>query len=488
MDPSSASDTLSRNVLIDMVKAQLDDDDDDDDSRNAEDFRRDVFLCLAVTIPARQRRRVKSALELLLARARIRGSCRDSELGEDPHDLHGHHRNDFDLAAQLERSIGVISTLLVMGCEFFRDFNQSIILCNFLSSFLFLISVSQQCGKPRLSECPDSDTCDLDAGLPLLVLNHWSIKSSLWTERRLSEHKEISLQLALTMTLGLLHPSDWSGLPSLIPEFLTLAQRVRADYRGLDFTASSQKFYLSWEGLQTRSLQLAGLMAYVLKTGGLEDVPRSDLLPLVRDFPSTTSDRLIIDSLKALPAPAIKLPLLENFSSTGIRAQPDSWHDWYTSRVRSLVNTIQDEEWYGYYVYTLGDNDNPSPGGVQQDPAMENIYFKVGSGPPVPSSRSQASTTTTTTYPSKVPIEAHGGKDGVMAEFDFVGSINTNTGMVNLRKSYRGAHHWDYEGIMTPLGIVGEWGREGTGFDGYFWLWKRSWMVNNAVQRTHGYS
>lgn len=121
MDPSSASDTLSRNVLIDMVKAQLDY--ENDDSRNDEDFRRDVFLCLAVTIPARQRRRVKSALELLLARARIRGSCRDSELGEDPHNLHGHHRNDSDLAAQLERSIGVISTLLVMGCEFFQDFN-----------------------------------------------------------------------------------------------------------------------------------------------------------------------------------------------------------------------------------------------------------------------------------------------------------------------------------------------------------------------------
>lgn len=226
-------------------------------------------------------------------------------------------------------------------------------------------------------------------------------------------------------------------------------------------------------------------MAYVLKTGGLEDVPRSDLLPLLRDVPPITRDHLKVDSFK--PSPPTKVPLLENFSSTGIRAQPNTWLEWYTSRVRSLVNTIEDEEWYGYYVYTLGDNDNPSPGGAQQDPAMENIHFKLGSGPPVPGSRSQASTATTM-YPSKVSIEAHGGKDGVMAEFDFAGSINTSTGMINLRKSYRGAHHWDYEGIMTPLGIVGEWGREGTGFDGYFWLWKRSWMVDNAVQRTHGYS
>lgn len=122
MDPFSASDALSRSVLVDMVKAQLDDDDVDEESRDDEDFRRDVFLCLAVTIPTRQRRRLKCALELLLARARIRCSCRDSELGEDPHDLHGHH-DDFDLAIQLERSIGVISTLLVMGCELFNIFH-----------------------------------------------------------------------------------------------------------------------------------------------------------------------------------------------------------------------------------------------------------------------------------------------------------------------------------------------------------------------------
>ncbi|KAJ4413582.1 hypothetical protein N0V82_008443 [Gnomoniopsis sp. IMI 355080] len=432
---------LNQDVLIDMVKAQLDEDSRDDD------FRRDVFLCLAVTIPARQRARVKGAVRSLLARARIRGSCRDSGLGEDPQDLHGYH-NDFDLAAQLERSIGVVSTLLVMGY---------------------------------------SDMCDLDTGRHLIILNHWSVKSNLWTERRLLKFREINLQMAFTMVLGLIHPSDWSDVPISPPDFLRLAQRVRADFRGLDFTSSSQSFYLSWEGVQTRSLQLAGLIAYILKSGGLEDVPRSDLLPLLRDI-SPTSDRWAIHPSPS--APRLKMPLLENFSSTGIRTQPSSWQEWYTSRVRDLVNTIDDDEWYGYYVYTLGDNDNPSPGGAQ-DPAMEKIYFKLGgSGPPLPSSRSQASTITspTATYLSKVSLEARGGKDGVMADFDFVGSINTSTGMVNLRKSYRGAHQWDYEGIMTPLGIVGEWGREGTGFDGYFWLWKRSWMVGDAVTRTHAYS
>lgn len=110
MEPPSCGDSLSHDDLIDLVKAQLDEESRDDD------FRRDAFLCLAVTIPGRQRARVKGVLESLLARARIRGSCRDSGLREDPQDLHGYH-NEFDLAAQLERSIGVVSTLLVMGCE-----------------------------------------------------------------------------------------------------------------------------------------------------------------------------------------------------------------------------------------------------------------------------------------------------------------------------------------------------------------------------------
>lgn len=153
MDPFSASDALSRSVLVDMIKAQLDDDDDDDENDESrdtsEDFRRDVFLCLAVTIPARQRRRLKGALELLLARARIRCSCRDSELGEDPHDLHGHH-NDFDLAMQLERSIGVISTLLVMGCELLQYFSHLENKESLSQNPLFSQSYSS-CGMPKVS-------------------------------------------------------------------------------------------------------------------------------------------------------------------------------------------------------------------------------------------------------------------------------------------------------------------------------------------------
>lgn len=302
------------------------------------------------------------------------------------------------------------------------------------------------------------------------------------------KNKEISLQLAFSMVVGLIKPSDWSGVPSAPVEYLSLAQRVKSDYRGVDITSSSQSFLLSWEGLQTRSLQLAGLIAYILKTGGFEDVPRSDLLPLHRPPPPASDQWTILSSASSFPR--LKIPLLENFSNNGVRAQPSSWQEWYTSRVRDLVSTIEDEEWYGYYVYTLDETDSFGPSGAR-DPAMENIYFKLGSGPPLSSARSLASTvtaSTTTGQSPKLPLEARGGKDGVTGEFDFVGTIRTNTGMVSLRKSYRGAHYWDYEGVMTPLGIVGEWGREGTGYYGYFWLWKRSWMVGNTVQRTHAYS
>ncbi|CAN8096717.1 unnamed protein product [Discula destructiva] len=441
MDPFSTNGTPRRDALLERIKAQL-----DDESRDQE-FRRDVFLCLAVTIPQKQRARVKGELETLLARARIKYSCRDPDLGEALQDLH----DDFNVAVELERSIGVISALLVMGYW---------------------------------------DVCDLAIGRQLITLNHWSVKSNLWPERRLFKNKEISLQLAMSMVLGLIDPFKWSEVPSALPEYPSLAQRVTADYRGADSTSSSQSFLLSWEGLQTRSLQLAGLIACILRTGGLEDVPRSDLLSLHDGASQPILDDWTVLSSASSFHPRTKIPLLENFSNSGVRAQPNAWQEWYTSRVRDLVQTIEDEEWYGYYVYTLEDSDSFGPSGAR-DPAMENIHFKLGSAPPLSSAQSQVSTATSSTatgQPPKLPLEARGGKDGVTVKFDFAGTIRPTTGIVSLRKSYRGAHYWDYEGVMTPLGIVGEWGREGTGYYGYFWLWKRSWMGGNVVQRTHAYA
>lgn len=333
------------------------------------------------------------------------------------------------------------------------------------------------------------------------------------------------------MVAGLLYPSDWTTelQSTTSTAYRDLASRVRADFRGEELTSASQSFWLSWEGLQTRSLQLAGLIAYVLRISGFEDVPRSDLLPFLRPPPSPLSsssssssssppqandpENGIPGTTTNTPNPSsgpisrLKVPLLENFGDDGIRPQSNSWQEWYTSRVRDLVESIEDEEWYGYYVYTLDSTDNLNPLG-SRDPAMENIYFKLGSSgatttttgrressahvpsspPPRTSNNNNTPPPPHPSPPKKLRLEAQGGKDGVTGEFDFFGTVANNTGHVTLRKTYKGAHYWDYEGVMTPVGIVGEWGREGTGYNGYFWLWKRSWMAGDAVQRTYAYS
>ncbi|ROW17430.1 hypothetical protein VPNG_00619 [Cytospora leucostoma] len=429
-----------RDALIRMIKAQLAEDGIDQDAR------RDAFLCLAVTIPLRQRARARAAMGPLLTRARIKGSDRDSP-PEDAAERHPYHTDDLGVAAEVEARV-------VPGER-------------------------PPFGTHVLIEFPDSDVCDVEMGRQLMAINAWMVKSRIWPEKKLLGNKQLNLQLALTMALGLMHPRDWSNIPAETPEYQSLAQRVRADFHGEDFTSSNQSFWLSWEGLHTRSLQLAGLIAYILKVGGFDDTPRSDLLPLLRNATSPSGSS---SSSSAQPS-RLRLPLLEKVRGDGIRVRSNSWQEWYASRVRDLVATIEDEEWYGYYVYTLMNTDNLNPIG-SKDPAMENIHFKLGgAGGAGSRSRSQSQSA------QRVPLEAKGGMDGVTKEFDFVGTVALNTGLVTLKKNYIGAHYWDYEGVMTPLGIVGEWGKEGTGFNGYFWLWKRSWMDDGHGRgETYAYS
>lgn len=94
-----------------------------------QDARRDAFLSLAVTIPPRQRARIKAAMGPLLARARIKGSGRDPDAAPDcAPDQHDHHRQQghdaqadrngtsCDMAAEIEARLGLMSTLCVLGC------------------------------------------------------------------------------------------------------------------------------------------------------------------------------------------------------------------------------------------------------------------------------------------------------------------------------------------------------------------------------------
>lgn len=106
----------SRDVLIDMIKSQS------DNELRDEDERRDIFLCLAVSIPAAQQIVFRDALGPLLTKARMRGLNRDSTPEDDQHVLLSDnlqtHIEDLDVPTQLERRIGVASTLSVLGCQF----------------------------------------------------------------------------------------------------------------------------------------------------------------------------------------------------------------------------------------------------------------------------------------------------------------------------------------------------------------------------------
>lgn len=115
-----------------MIKTQM----DDDHRTQDHDARRDAFLCLAVTIPPRQRARVKAAMGPVLARARIKGSGRDPHASPDCTAVqHGHHQqgghdhiddcngDDFDVAAEVEARLGLISTLCVLGCQYISYFS-----------------------------------------------------------------------------------------------------------------------------------------------------------------------------------------------------------------------------------------------------------------------------------------------------------------------------------------------------------------------------
>lgn len=111
-----------------MIKTQMDA--DEDINNRDEDARRDAFLCLAVTIPPRQRARIKATMGPLLARARIKGSGRGPpdaapDCAPDQHDQHEQGRgprpdrngDNCDVAAEIEARLGLMSTLCVLGCQ-----------------------------------------------------------------------------------------------------------------------------------------------------------------------------------------------------------------------------------------------------------------------------------------------------------------------------------------------------------------------------------
>ncbi|CAD6574884.1 MAG: hypothetical protein ASARMPRED_006960 [Alectoria sarmentosa] len=119
----------------------------------------------------------------------------------------------------------------------------------------------------------------------------------------------------------------------------------------------------------------------------------------------------------------------------------------------TTADFLEDGEWAGYYSYGLGGS-----GGF--DPPMHSIRF-------VATANSDSPTT----------LNLHGvGTDGI-GSFDLDGKLVPETGQVLLKKVYWASITWDWACMMTPMGIVGSWGRSNYG--GWVWLWKTGWTAGH---------
>ncbi|KAI0261120.1 hypothetical protein BC834DRAFT_972907 [Gloeopeniophorella convolvens] len=64
------------------------------------------------------------------------------------------------------------------------------------------------------------------------------------------------------------------------------------------------------------------------------------------------------------------------------------------------------------------------------------------------------------------------GEDAV-GRFTLVGTCDSRTGLVSAQKMYQGMHTWEWDGVVTPFGMVGRWGTKSYG--GWWWVWPREW-------------
>jgi hypothetical protein len=155
-----------------------------------------------------------------------------------------------------------------------------------------------------------------------------------------------------------------------------------------------------------------------------------------------------IDSTYRLPIPFS--PRAEGHNAA------DAWETWLTKHVESMSLPVylEEGEWCGYYDYN----------GVRAfDRPMLDIQFTVNQN------LLQGKATVW-----KIRAQGH---DGV-GRFTLEGWVETLVGRLTLRKTYIGAHSFDWECFMTPFGIFGSWGtrpRDRLHKAGRLWLWKCDW-------------
>lgn len=196
--------------------------------------------------------------------------------------------------------------------------------------------------------------------------------------------------------------------------------------------------YAPWDVVQIYGIRIANTIAFQSHCGReSQDLPKLRRIPFIT--PGLTSGS------------TFSLPLFGPDSERLYAADGRSWAAWLRSRVSDMVDRVCDEDWYGYYI-------------PEEDIslAMKKIQFKWNSDSANP----------------RRSLQAINCLDGV-GPFMLTGTIEKPSGRVSLVKQYIGAHAWQYEGIMTPFGICGWWGRPGaTGRQarlGLFWLWPIKW-------------
>jgi hypothetical protein len=140
--------------------------------------------------------------------------------------------------------------------------------------------------------------------------------------------------------------------------------------------------------------------------------------------------------------------------SSGTTA-PGSWEEWLSRHTEKMSHPDQLEkaQWCGYYGYT---------GTLAFDPPMLAIQFTV-----------DRSRDTGAKAVWKIHAQGHDG----IGDFSLQGNISQQ-GEVKLRKTYIGAHSFDWKCFMTPFGIFGSWGtiyENRFCYCGRVWLWKREW-------------
>ncbi|KAI1379657.1 hypothetical protein F4677DRAFT_442631 [Hypoxylon crocopeplum] len=281
---------------------------------------------------------------------------------------------------------------------------------------------------------------------------------------------------------------------TFIPATNILLSVVKGNYEGTTLGSEYNEFQGSWIGKQTHALLLIALVArniYYLSKGakpslfvrflnlGLinRDTTVETHLPNPKKVKflspwyfaankekgekDSAYGTWIGDTLFRPRFPLVAPNLVAVQGKRGRHFYPfagDEWWSWYTTRVRDLAKRLDEGEWCGTYTYKLHL-------GGRVDPPMERIRFRK-----------------TSTDGDSYSVEALDAIDGI-GTFTLRGEVNASdvACTVHLRKQYS-THQFDWEGLVTPLGICGGYysaGHRASRPLGYFWLWKREW-VNDA--------